>query len=148
MCVSEFAAERNVRKEHIYDLGDGIIAIVVVESDDGKMIPRTGSVFSDVASPKKSHNYNLVASDGDFCDVRVWNDASKSSGIEMDVTFKITISGETTTLPTETVEPGNRAYTQITDTKGNGLSGRVYTTIKAVDADSVPYTYIIDQSWR
>lgn len=148
LCVPAFAAEQNVREEHTFNLGDGIIVTVGVEPDDGKMIPRIDQTFWAVANPITTKNYNLVPPDGNYCFLRIRNEESRDSGFDLDVTFQITIGEDTVTAPKQTANPGGTAYIEITSTTGDGLSGRLFTTFKAVNTDSVVFYYSLNQSWR
>ncbi len=147
LCIPAFAVEQSGRVTHTYDLGDGIIATVVVESNVENR-PQGRMYFSDVASPRKTFTHNMTKDEGNFLDVRVWNDASKSSGIEMDVTFQVTANGKVTNIPAERVEPAGRAYVQIQSNNGGGLTARVVTTIEAANASSVPYTFVYSPEWK
>ena len=141
LCIPAFAVEQSGRVEHVYDLGDGIIAIVGVEPvDDTGIMPCVN--FSGVASPTEVIPMSMLPSDGNFLDVRVWNDEAKNSGINMEVTFKVTANGKTMTLPAQVVEPASRGYTQIQSTNCEGLTAHVVTTIKAIDTPSVRYTFV------
>lgn len=141
LCIPAFAVEQSGIVEHVYDLGDGIIAIVGVEPvDDMGIMPYVD--FSGVASPTKVIPMSMLPNEGNFLDVRVWNDEAKNSGINMEVTFEVTANGQTVTLPAQVVEPTSRGYTQIQSTNGKGLTAHVVTTIKAVNTPSVHYTFL------
>lgn len=104
--------------------------------------------FSDVASPKKTQHYNFLENYGNFCDLRVWNDATKNEGTQMKVTFKATVNGKTTSFSPVLVDPQWRAYIQLNSNQPDkGINGGVDATMEAVDASSVPYTFVASQDW-
>ena len=107
--VSAFAADTGAKTlRQVYDLGNGVTAVVVVDQIGKTAMPaRDGNsmTFSDVASPKKTQHYNFLEKYGNFCDLRVWNDATKNEGTQMKVTFKATVNGKTTSFSPVLVDP-------------------------------------------
>ena len=147
-----FAADTGAKTlRQVYDLGNGVTAVVVVDQIEKTAMPaRDGNsmTFSDVASPKKTQHYNFLENYGNFCDLRVWNDATKNEGTQMKVTFKATVNGKTTSFSPVLVDPQWRAYIQLNSNQPDkGINGGVDATMEAVDAPSVPYTFVASQDW-
>ena len=150
--VSAFAADTGAKTlRQVYDLGNGVTAVVVVDQIGKTAMPaRDGNsmTFSDVASPKKTQHYNFLENYGNFCDLRVWNDATKNDGTQMKVTFKATVNGKTTSFSPVLGDPQWRAYIQLNSNQPDkGINGGVDATMEAVDASSVPYTFVASQDW-
>lgn len=149
LCVPAFAAEpdNGLVPVAVYELKGATIK-VFVGPEDRPLRTRANSdlVEGTAGSSGARITFGLESGEGDFCDVRIWND---SSSTEMEVSFSATlrVDGETVTVDrTDPVDPGNRTYLQITGK--SGLEGVVKTTIRPVGASSVGYTYTADQYWK
>lgn len=147
LCVSAVAVECGTEKTTVYDIGNGISAVVTVSPAENGIQPRTGSIFTDVANPTKTHNYNLIAADGDCAYVWVTNEENEDSDIQLKVTYSITVNGEVISIEPEIVDPGDIAKIRLESNTGSGISGRIVTTIQAYRASSATYTYELDQYW-
>ena len=151
--VSAFAAVPGAKAlREVYDLGNGVTAVIVVEKAGHALAPTAvngnSMTFSDVASPRKTQHYNFLEAYGNSCDLRVWNDASESEGTQMEVTFQATVNGETVSFSPVLVDPQWRAYIQLNSNQPDkGINGGVDATMEAVDAPSVPYTFVASQDW-
>lgn len=148
LCVGAFAQDNGVKKTTVYDLGNGISAVVTIESGDSAIQSRAGSTFTDTASPRKVHNYNLVTADGDRAFVWVTNEEDEDSGIQMKVSYSVTVNGENVVIDPEITDPGDIAKIRLESNTNTGISGRIVTTIEAYRASSVTYTYEIEQYWH
>ena len=101
-------------------------------------------VIEALASPTARHTFPLESGEGSRCSAQIWNDST--DGTKMQVSFSVTLNGNTSTLPTEIVAAGKNTTFSVEDKKGNDLVGKTVTNIAAVDASSVRYTYLIEQS--
>lgn len=147
MCVPALAADSDPKSEvttKTYDLGNGIFATVTTAPNDVTPMPLAyDRVLDALAAPTARHTFLLERGEGSQCSAQVWNDSK--DGTNLQATFAVTINGGTTTLPSEEVSPGRNTNFFIEDRNGNDLVGKTVTTIKAIGADSVRYTYLIDQ---
>lgn len=147
LCVGAFATENGVKETTVYDLGNGIFAVVTIESGENRIRPRTGLTFTETINAKKTHNYNLISSDGDCGFIWVTNEEDEDSGIQMKVTYQFTINGETVTFDPKIVDPGDIAKVTFHSNTSSGIDGRAVTTVQPYRAASVTYTYELDQYW-
>lgn len=143
LCIPAFADE-NATSGEIFCVGD-IKVTISIEPIGNKRLPRMGNAFEGVARPSITHNYNLIPGDGNYVSHQVWNDATDDT--QMDVSITITNNGGSQTFPYR-LNAGNEANVNLSSVNGAGLNGRVTTKITAVNASSVPYSYIINQTWR
>lgn len=129
--------------EKIYHLGDNI-TITVTTPDETTPMPRENAdaVVNALASPTARHTFTLLKGEGSKCTANIWND---SGDTEMDVTFKATVNGGSETI-SDRVPPNRNTIFTITHDRGEDLVGTAVTTIKAVGANSVRYTYTIQQT--
>lgn len=150
--VSAFAADTGAKTlRQVYDLGNGVTAVVVVDQIGKTAMPaRDGNsmTFSDVASPKKTQHYNFLENYGNFCDLRVWNDATKNEGTQMKVTFKATVNGKTTSFSPVLVDPPVESlYPAELQPAGQGYKRRRGCDHGGGGRLSVPYTFVASQDW-
>lgn len=127
-----------------YHLGNDITITVISAPNEISPLPLANSdaVVNAIASPSATHRFTLLKGEGSKCTANIWND---SKDTEMDVTFKATVNGGSETI-SDRVAPNRNTIFTITHDKGEDLVGTAVTTIKAVDASSVRYTYTIQQS--
>ena len=145
--VSAFAAgpasESGVTTK-TYDLGNNISVTVMTAPNEITPMPLAfDRVLDALAAPTSRHTFLLESGEGSTCTAHVWNDAT--NGTMLETTFSVTINGQTSTLPAEEVAPGKNTNFIVEDHSGNDLVGKTVTTIKALDNDSVRYSYLIEQ---
>lgn len=140
LCVGAMASDTTV-----YELGSGVVAVVTVE--DVGVRPRASVTNSGIAAPTAAHSYNFLTRNGDNARVWVTNDEDTDSAVKLQVSYDVTVNGETVTIEPKLVAPGKIAKINLTDNSGNGISGSIVTTVTAYRASSVSYTYELDQYW-
>lgn len=146
LCIPAFAAVATtdeVVTTETYYLGDDIVITITTAPNDITPMPFDyDRVLDALAAPTARHNFPLESGEGSKCSAHVWNDST--DGTEMDVEFTATVNGKSTTIPA-TVAAGKNKNFFIENTNGDDLIGKTLTVIKAVDADSVRYSYLIEQ---
>lgn len=149
LCIPAFAATQNDDKVETVEVNGATVQIFLGPDDmvltRGSLPPISGTATSSSAPI----TFAFDIDEGNFSDVRVWNEDDGDT--EMKVTFNITIrnSGKTDTMTkTEQVAPGERTYVQVTSNDGSGLNGNVKTTLRPVGESSVDYLYLADQRWK
>ena len=148
MSVSAFAVGTDPSSEittKTYELDNGILVTVTTAPNEITPMPLAyDRVIEALASPTARHTFPLESGEGSRCSAQIWNDAT--DGTKMQVSFSVTLNGNPSTLPTEIVAAGKNTTFSVEDKKGNDLVGKTVTNIAAVDASSVRYTYLIEQS--
>ena len=148
MSVSAFAVGTDPSSEittKTYELDNGILVTVTTAPNEITPMPLAyDRVIEALASPTARHTFPLESGEGSRCSAQIWNDST--DGTKMQVSFSVTLNGNTSTLPTEIVAAGKNTTFSVEDKKGNDLVGKTVTNIAAVDASSVRYTYLIEQS--
>lgn len=148
LCVPVFAAEvetdAGITTETYY-LGDDIVITVTTAPNDITPMPLDyDRVLDAVASPKARHTFPLEKGEGPKCGAHVWNDST--DGTELDATFTVTINGASSDPISKRVSAGKNTNFIVENKNGEDLVGKIVTEIKAVNADSVRYSYLIEQS--
>ena len=148
MSVSAFAVGTDPSSEittKTYELDNGILVTVTTAPNEITPMPLAyDRVIEALASPTARHTFPLESGEGSRCSAQIWNDST--DGTKMQVSFSVTLNGNPSTLPTEIVAAGKNTTFSVEDKKGNDLVGKTVTNIAAVDASSVRYTYLIEQS--
>ena len=131
--------------------GDDVV-IKVIRGTKGRaplMLPLGSITNSDavqnaLAAPKATHTFRLLDGAGTECRAHVYNDDPANNGASMEVKFSVTVNGQTST-DIEVIPPADDLIFFAYSKNGNDLVGKAVTTIQALNANSVRYTYTIQQ---
>lgn len=147
LSVSAFATNNTVREVDSFEVNGATVKVFVGPATENLTRGALPPIYGTATSTSSPITFAFDEDEGDFSDVRVWNE---SSSTDMRVTFLVTIrnNGRTDTVTrTEEVEPSERAFVQVTSNSGDGLRGSVKTTIRPIGANSVDYLYLAEQRW-
>ena len=127
-----------------YYMEDGTKIVITIVPD----VSRVGESSNFVTTRSKTHRYNLVARDGDYCRVEVKNRNYDDTSAEMSVNFQYkNASGKTVLTENDTVPFNGMYYVDIQGNNGAGLTGTAITTVAPDNTNSISYHYSVDQSW-
>ena len=160
LCTAAFASEAEVEPEPepeseqvlkvIY--GDDVIIKVTRATKKAAplMLPlsisNSDAVENALASPKASHTFRLLDGAGTECWANVYNDTPEGGTTEMKATFSVTVNGKTST-DTEIIPANDGRNFFAISQNGKDLVGKAVTTVQALNANSVRYTYTIRQKY-
>ncbi len=125
-----------------YELSDGTTVIVgvlpIASTYDGYDIEKG------VARPTASHNYQCTAAEGNYCRSAAYNIDENDTSLTATLTYDASVDAVS---KTEKLAPGERLVMVAKSTTSGGLTGKMSAVLTAVRADSVMYSYTVDQYW-
>ena len=129
--------------EVVYSDGKIEILIVTVPAGAGMNTRAYADDESGTATPVKYYSYTCLPTHGNNCRVAVDNTDAENT---MRVTFDYAIDNASHPISiAEDAAPGTGKYTLVRNTDGSVLNCTIETTIRAVGASSVDYTYYVSQ---